>query len=45
MAFLMDDTHPLHARLLPLAAQRFPGAYDHLARTDEWTAITGDEDE
>ncbi|HEV7277453.1 MAG TPA: double-strand break repair protein AddB [Devosiaceae bacterium] len=45
MAFLMSDTHPLHARLLPLPGQRYPGAYDHLARTDEWTAITGDEDE
>ena len=40
--FLMRDT-PMPARLLPLAGQRFAGAYDHLARVAEWTANDGEE--
>jgi ATP-dependent helicase/nuclease subunit B len=42
--FLYRDT-PMPARLLPVKGQRFPGAYDHLARTDEWTAVDEEEDE
>ncbi len=43
-AFLLSDRLPLTARLRPLAAQRFPGDYDHLARTDEWTLEGGDDE-
>jgi len=42
--FLFRDT-PMPARLLPLAGQRFAGAYDHLARVAEWTSVDGGEDE
>ena len=42
--FLFHDT-PMPARLLPLKTQRFPGAYDHLARMDEWTAVEEDEED
>ncbi|MCS6761752.1 MAG: double-strand break repair protein AddB [Candidatus Devosia symbiotica] len=42
--FLMADT-PMPARLLPLPGQRFAGAYDHLARLAEWTAVDGGEGE
>ena len=42
--FLYRDT-PMPARLLPVKGQRFPGAYDHLARTDEWTAVDEEEEE
>ncbi|WP_137150250.1 double-strand break repair protein AddB [Devosia sp. FKR38] len=42
--FLMHET-PMPARLLPLPGQRFAGAYDHLARLAEWTAIDGGEGE
>jgi ATP-dependent helicase/nuclease subunit B len=42
--FLFRDT-PMLARILPLPNQRFAGAYEHLARTAEWTAIDGEEDE
>jgi ATP-dependent helicase/nuclease subunit B len=41
--FLMRDT-PMPARLLPLPGQRFAGAYDHLTRLAEWTAVDGSED-
>lgn len=37
-AFLFNDL-PMPARILPLKTQRYPGAYDHLARVDEWTAV------
>jgi ATP-dependent helicase/nuclease subunit B len=40
--FLMRDT-PMPSRLLPLAGQRFAGAYDHLARAAEWTAVDGED--
>lgn len=42
--FLLRRT-PMPARLLPIKGQRFAGAYDHLARVAEWTAIDGGEDE
>jgi ATP-dependent helicase/nuclease subunit B len=42
--FLFRDT-PMPARLLPLAGQRFAGAYDHLARIAEWTSVDGGEEE
>ncbi|KKC37875.1 hypothetical protein WH87_09375 [Devosia epidermidihirudinis] len=42
--FLFQDV-PMTARLLPLKSQRFAGAYDHLARVAEWTAVDGGEDE
>ncbi|HWV20995.1 MAG TPA: double-strand break repair protein AddB, partial [Devosia sp.] len=42
--FLFRET-PMPARLLPLAGQRFAGAYDHLARVAEWTQVDGGEDE
>jgi ATP-dependent helicase/nuclease subunit B len=42
--FLFRDM-PMPSRLLPLKTQRFPGAYDHLARMDEWTAVDDEEEE
>lgn len=42
--FLFRQT-PMLARIMPLAGQRFAGAYDHLARVAEWTAVDGGEDE
>jgi ATP-dependent helicase/nuclease subunit B len=42
-AFLLSDRHPMPARIRPATGQRFGGAYDHLARTDEWTLNEGDE--
>jgi ATP-dependent helicase/nuclease subunit B len=42
--FLFQNT-PMLARILPLPNQRFAGAYEHLARMAEWTAIDGEEDE
>lgn len=42
--FLFND-NPMPARILPLKTQRFPGAYDHLARMDEWTAVDEEEDD
>ncbi|WP_404400674.1 double-strand break repair protein AddB [Pelagibacterium halotolerans] len=45
-ALLMRDTRPMTARVLPKPNQRYKGAYEHLARTGEWTLIDGDgEDE
>ncbi|MHA6299629.1 double-strand break repair protein AddB [Devosia sp. CAU 1758] len=41
--FLMHET-ALPSRLLPLKSQRFAGAYDHLARVAEWTAVDGEEE-
>jgi ATP-dependent helicase/nuclease subunit B len=41
--FLFHDT-PMPARLLPLKGQRFAGAYDHLARMAEWTAVDGEDE-
>jgi ATP-dependent helicase/nuclease subunit B len=42
--FLFGDA-AMPARLLPLQGQRFAGAYDHLARVAEWTAVDGEEGE
>jgi ATP-dependent helicase/nuclease subunit B len=42
--FLMTQV-AMPARLLPLSTQRYPGAYDHLARTAEWTLLDKGEDE
>jgi ATP-dependent helicase/nuclease subunit B len=42
--FLFRDT-PMPSRILPLKTQRFPGAYDHLSRMDEWTAVDEDEED
>lgn len=42
--FLFHD-NPMPARILPLKTQRFPGAYDHLSRMAEWTAVDEEEDE
>ncbi|MFD2648123.1 double-strand break repair protein AddB [Devosia albogilva] len=42
--FLFRET-PMPARLLPVKNQRFPGAYDHLMRMQEWTAVDEDEEE
>jgi len=44
-AYLLSDAQPMHARLLPKASQSFRGAYDHLARIDEWTLVDGVEDQ
>lgn len=41
--FLLHD-NPMPSRLLPLKTQRFAGAYDHLARTAEWTAVDGEDE-
>ncbi len=41
--FLLRDT-PMPSRLLPLKTQRFAGAYDHLARSAEWTAVDGEDE-
>ncbi|HEY4199365.1 MAG TPA: double-strand break repair protein AddB [Devosiaceae bacterium] len=43
--FLLSDIHPMHARIRPDTMARFAGAYDHLARTDEWTLVEGDDSE
>lgn len=42
--FLFRQT-PMPPRLLPVKQQRFPGAYDHLMRTAEWTAVDEDEED
>lgn len=42
--FFLFNSMPMASRILPLKTQRFPGAYDHLARMDEWTVVD-DEDE
>lgn len=41
--FLLKDTLPLAARIIPDAKQRFRGEFDHLARTEEWL-VQEDED-
>ena len=42
-AFLVKDTLPMAARVIPDAKQRFRGEFDHLARTEEWL-VQEDED-
>lgn len=41
--FLLRQT-PMPPRILPVRQQRFPGAYDHLMRMAEWTAVEDDEE-
>ena len=41
--FLLRET-PMPSRLLPVKGQRFAGAYDHLARVAEWTAVDGEDE-
>ena len=41
--FLLRQT-PMPPRILPVKQQRFPGAYDHLMRMAEWTAVEDDEE-
>ncbi len=41
--FLLRQT-PMPARLLPLKTQSFAGAYDHLSRLAEWTAVDGEDE-
>ncbi|MBN9308543.1 PD-(D/E)XK nuclease family protein, partial [Devosia sp.] len=46
-AFLLHDGLPMTARIRPRAEtgrKSFPGDYDHLARTDEWTLTAGVDD-
>ncbi|MEO5807698.1 double-strand break repair protein AddB [Devosia sp.] len=43
-AFLLED-RPMAARIHPSAKQRFAGAYEHLARTPEWTLTDGEDGE
>ncbi|MHB1110269.1 MAG: double-strand break repair protein AddB, partial [Devosia sp.] len=43
--FLLSDHLPLAARIMPVVGRRYRGDYDHLARTDEWTLLEGDDSE
>ena len=46
-AFLMSDHLPMTSRIRPrviTGRRSFPGDYDHLARTDEWTLTAGVDD-
>jgi ATP-dependent helicase/nuclease subunit B len=46
-AFLLRDGLPMAARIRPrveTGRKSFPGDYDHLARTDEWTLTAGVDD-
>jgi len=46
-AFLLHDGMPMTARIRPrveTGRKSFPGDYDHLARTDEWTLTAGVDD-
>jgi ATP-dependent helicase/nuclease subunit B len=46
-AFLLNDNLPMTARIRPRATtgrKPYPGDYDHLARTDEWTLTAGVDD-
>jgi ATP-dependent helicase/nuclease subunit B len=46
-AFLMSDKLPMTSRIRPrviTGRKSFPGDYDHLARTDEWTLTAGVDD-
>ena len=42
--FLLRQT-PMPPRLLPIRQQRYPGAYDHLMRMAEWTAVDEDDED
>jgi ATP-dependent helicase/nuclease subunit B len=46
-ALLLSDQLPMAARIRPRVTtgrKPFPGDYDHLARTDEWTLTAGVDD-
>ncbi len=46
-AFLLSDRLPMTARIRPrviTGRKSYPGDYDHLARTDEWTLTAGVDD-
>ena len=46
-AFLLSDHLPMTSRIRPkiiTGRKSFPGDYDHLARTDEWTLTAGVDD-
>ena len=46
-AFLLDGSRPMAARIRPrtdTGRKPWPGPYDHLARTDEWTLTAGVDD-
>lgn len=46
-AFLLSDHLPMTARIRPrdtTGRKAWPGPYDHLARTDEWTLTSGVDD-
>ncbi|MBL8600121.1 MAG: PD-(D/E)XK nuclease family protein [Devosia sp.] len=46
-AFLLNDRLPMTSRIRPrviTGRKSFPGDYDHLARTDEWTLTAGVDD-
>jgi ATP-dependent helicase/nuclease subunit B len=46
-AFLLKDDLPMTARIRPrivTGRKSYPGDYDHLARTDEWTLTAGVDD-
>ncbi|RDE09397.1 double-strand break repair protein AddB [Pelagibacterium lacus] len=44
-AMLIRGEVPMPARVLPRPGQRFKGDYHHLARTEEWTVLDGEEEE
>ncbi|VAW17577.1 FIG041266: ATP-dependent nuclease subunit B, partial [hydrothermal vent metagenome] len=41
--FLYSDSSIMSPRIMPLSSQRFTPAYDHLARTAEWTEVEAQE--
>jgi ATP-dependent helicase/nuclease subunit B len=43
-AFLLRGERAMVAGLLPKTGQTFAGPYDHLARKDEWAALSLGED-
>ena len=43
-ALLLSDRLAMSARVLPNLKQIFVGDYDHLARTNEWSMIDGEEE-
>ena len=44
-AFLFSDHLPMYPRIIPNVSRHYPGPYDHLARTDEWTTLETGGDE
>ncbi len=43
-AILLDEKMPMSARILPNLKQSYVGEYEHLARTNEWSIVNGEED-